>query len=98
MAYIGRDGELMLEMDAGEVAIGKGSERAIVDDWNLSVDANRRFTERAIQRRAPPKLVHNLIFSMPTVGWFSLFGRPGVSGHVSTSCVVSEFTIYQRHL
>jgi hypothetical protein len=65
LAYIGRDGELMLEMDTGDVAMGKGIERAIVEDWNLSVDANRRFTERSIQRRAPPKLVHNLIFSMP---------------------------------
>jgi hypothetical protein len=65
LAYIGRDGELKLEMDTGDVATGKGIERAIVEDWNLSVDANRRFTEYSIQRRAPPKLVHNLIFSMP---------------------------------
>jgi Relaxase/Mobilisation nuclease domain len=66
MAYIGRDGELALEMDTGEVVLGKGVEREVVEDWNLAVDANRRFTERSIQRRAPPKLVYNLIFSMPS--------------------------------
>jgi hypothetical protein len=66
MAYIGRDGELALEMDTGEVALGKRVEREVVEDWNLAVDADRRFTERSIQRRAPPKLVHNLIFSMPS--------------------------------
>jgi Relaxase/Mobilisation nuclease domain len=66
MAYIGRDGDLALEMDTGEVALGKGVGREVVEDWNLAVDADRRFTERSIQRRAPPKLVHNLIFSMPS--------------------------------
>jgi hypothetical protein len=65
LAYIGRWGELELEMDTGQVAIGKGAECALVEDWALALDANRSFTERSIQRRRLPKLVHNLIFSMP---------------------------------
>jgi hypothetical protein len=65
LAYIGRAGELELEMDTGQVAVGKGAERALVEDWDLAVDAHRSFTERSIRRRRPPKLVHNLIFSMP---------------------------------
>jgi hypothetical protein len=66
MAYIGRDGELGLETDMGEVVRGKGIERAVIEDWDLDVDANRGFTERSIRRRQSPKLVHNLIFSMPS--------------------------------
>src|SRR5882757_7908157 len=44
MAYIGRDGELGLETDMGEVVRGKGIERAVIEDWDLDVDANRGFT------------------------------------------------------
>jgi hypothetical protein len=66
MAYIGRDGELGLETDIGEVVRGKGIERAVIDDWNLGMDADRGLTERSIRRRPSPKLVHNLIFSMPS--------------------------------
>jgi hypothetical protein len=65
MAYIGRNGDLELEMDTGQRAVGKGIEHPVVENWSLSVDANRSFTERSIQQRKPPKLVHNLIFSMP---------------------------------
>ena len=66
MAYIGREGALGLETDMGEVVSGKGVERALVQDWNLDLDADRGLTERAIRRRSTPKLVHNLIFSMPS--------------------------------
>lgn len=66
MAYIGRDGELGLETDMGEVVRGKGMEPAVIGDWNLDMDADRGFTERSIRRRQSPKLVHNLIFSMPS--------------------------------
>jgi hypothetical protein len=31
LAYIGRAGELELEMDTGQVAVGKGAERALVE-------------------------------------------------------------------
>jgi hypothetical protein len=66
MAYIGRDGELGLETDMGEVVRGKGIEQAVIEDWDLDMDANRGLTERSIRRRQSPKLVHNLIFSMPS--------------------------------
>ncbi|MBS0418664.1 MAG: relaxase/mobilization nuclease domain-containing protein [Proteobacteria bacterium] len=37
-----------------------------MNDWDLEVDAVRRHTERGIAAgRKPPKLVHNLVFSMP---------------------------------
>jgi relaxase-like protein len=66
LAYIGREGALGLETDMGEMVSGKGIERSLVQDWNLDLDADRGPTERAIRRRSPPKLVHNVIFSMPS--------------------------------
>jgi hypothetical protein len=66
MTYIGRDGELGLETDMGEVIRGAGVEQSLVQDWNLHLDADRQFSERSILKRQSPKLVHNLIFSMPS--------------------------------
>src|SRR5690349_16687528 len=40
--------------------------RELLKDWDLEVDEVRRHTSRAIAAgRRPPKLVHNLVFSMP---------------------------------
>jgi len=66
LAYIGRDGEVGLRTDSGEVLGGEGVARAITADWNLDMDSNRGLTERSIRQRQSPKLVHNLIFSMPS--------------------------------
>lgn len=64
--YIGREGEEQVETDQGEQLEGKGFERALLEDWDLDLEAHARYTERAIAAgRKPPKLVHNLIFSMP---------------------------------
>src|SRR5271166_408301 len=65
MDYIGREGKLGLEADTGEHLDGKGFERQLTEDWNLDLEAQERQTERSIRGRKPPKLVHNVIFSMP---------------------------------
>jgi hypothetical protein len=45
---------------------GKGVESKLIEDWNLDLEARARRTQRSIRTaRKPPKLVHNLIFSMP---------------------------------
>ncbi|MGO9684539.1 MAG: relaxase/mobilization nuclease domain-containing protein [Beijerinckiaceae bacterium] len=63
--YIGREGKLALEADTGEHLDGKGFERQLTEDWDLDLEAHERQTERSIRGRKPPKLVHNIIFSMP---------------------------------
>jgi hypothetical protein len=65
MKYIGRDGQLGLETDNGESWGGKGFQRELIEDWDLLIDSRRRQTERSIRGGRAPKLVHNLIFSMP---------------------------------
>jgi len=55
-----------LETDDGVVLAEKGLGRDLLKGWDLEVDEIRRHTSRAIAAgRKPPKLVHNLIFSMP---------------------------------
>jgi hypothetical protein len=64
--YIGREGRGDVEADDGERLQGKGFERALLEDWDLDLEEHRRHTERAIAAgRKPPKLVHNVVFSMP---------------------------------
>jgi hypothetical protein len=65
MDYIGREGRLGLEADTGGHLDGKGFERQLTEDWNLDLEAHECRTERSIRGRKPPKLVHNIIFSMP---------------------------------
>ena len=45
--------------------MAKDFERQLTEDWNLDLEAHERQTERSIRGRKPPKLVHNIIFSMP---------------------------------
>jgi hypothetical protein len=64
--YIGREGRGEVQTDDGERLQGKGFEKALLEDWDLDLEAQRRRSERAIVAgRKPPKLVHNLVFSMP---------------------------------
>jgi Relaxase/Mobilisation nuclease domain len=64
--YIGREGKGAIETDEGIRIQEKGFENALVEDWDLDLDLQRRHNERAIAAgRKPPKLVHNLVFSMP---------------------------------
>ena len=64
--YIGREGKGEVETDDGARLQERGFEKDLVKDWDLDLEAHRRYTERAIAAgRKPPKLVHNLVFSMP---------------------------------
>jgi Relaxase/Mobilisation nuclease domain len=66
LAYLGRAGELDLEADDGERLQGKGTEKALLEDWDLDLDSDRRQADlSAANGRQPPKLVHKLMFSMP---------------------------------
>ena len=66
LAYIGRDGDLCVEVDQGFNLLGKGFEKQRVPDWNLDLLAHRRQDKRSfLGKLRSPKLVHNLIFSMP---------------------------------
>lgn len=64
--YIGRQGDLEIETDDGERLTGRGVGRHLIGDWDLDLDEDRKRPDLfATNRRAAPKLVHKLIFSMP---------------------------------
>lgn len=64
--YIGRRGDLEIETDDGERLSGRGVGRQLIQDWDLDLDEDRERPDLfATTRRAAPKLVHKLIFSMP---------------------------------
>lgn len=64
--YLGRAGELELETDDGERMQGKGTEKALLEDWDLDLDSDRRQADlSSANGRQLPKLVHKLMFSMP---------------------------------
>lgn len=64
--YIGRRGDLEIETDDGERLSGRGVGRHLIQDWDLDLDEDRERPDLfATNRRAAPKLVHKLIFSMP---------------------------------
>lgn len=64
MKYIENKGELGLETDQGTRAGGEQFARHLAMDWDLDIEALRRYSKRFV-RGKPPKLVHNIIFSMP---------------------------------
>ena len=65
LAYISRYGELELQAD-NEAMVGKGTERGLVENWDLDIEENRRRADLGARRdRRPPKLVHKFLFSMP---------------------------------
>jgi hypothetical protein len=62
--YIGRKGLNEIETDMGERLMERGFEKDLM--LYLDLDVLRRHTDRTVAHgRKPPKLVHNLIFSMP---------------------------------
>src|SRR6266480_1653549 len=63
--YIGREGRGDVETDEGVRLQERGFEKNLIRDWDLDLEAPR-YPARAIAAgRKPPKLVHNLVFSMP---------------------------------
>lgn len=65
--YISRRGELEIETDEGERLHGREAAAKLVEDWDLDIDAaldRWKYAERG-GRVAQPKLVHNIVLSMP---------------------------------
>jgi hypothetical protein len=67
LKYLDRGGELEIETDEGEKLKGKGSGKALMEDWELQLDAQRPDTADHKPREAgrSPKLVQKMLFSMP---------------------------------
>jgi hypothetical protein len=67
LKYLDRQGELPIETDEGDPLKGKGVSKALLDDWDLELDAKRPPTadHKPRQMGKQPKLVHKMIFSMP---------------------------------
>jgi hypothetical protein len=66
LAYLNRKGELEIETDEGERIAGKGVEKELLENWDLDLQEDRRRAGLGPRKdRAPPKLVHKILFSMP---------------------------------
>jgi len=64
--YFHRQGELEIETDDGFRLRGKGVEKELVKDWELQLESWRARTPYSGKPgRRSPRLVHNLMFSMP---------------------------------
>jgi hypothetical protein len=63
--YIGRQ-EFEIETDHGQHIRGQEAEKSLIADWDLDLDAaESRSPYRGAPGRKPPKLVHNIVLSMP---------------------------------
>src|SRR5215469_14510245 len=67
LKYLDRHGGLEIETDEGEKLKGKEAADALVEDWEVALDAHRPATADHKPREAGKtlKLVHKMIFSMP---------------------------------
>src|SRR5580658_6850454 len=66
LSYLNRGGDLDIETDDGERLKGEGVESALVSDWDLELEEDRRRSKLGPREdRTPPKMVHKLLFSMP---------------------------------
>jgi hypothetical protein len=66
VAYIGRKGEVDLEIDDGEILHGKHVQVDLLHDWNLDLIEQRgKLNLTPNKPKEPPRLVYKLIFSMP---------------------------------
>jgi hypothetical protein len=64
--YVGRHGELELETADGTRLHGDDVGAKLTEDWDLDIEEDRLQSDLSASRgRAPAKLVHKLIFSMP---------------------------------
>ncbi len=63
LEYIGRKGEVDVETDGGDTM---QSARDLLEDWDLELDEYRGCPDLSpTDRKAPPRLVHKVLFSMP---------------------------------
>jgi hypothetical protein len=66
LAYIDRHGELAFETDDGRTLQGRNAAADIANGWDLdTLQSQSRTPYRGTGGRAPGKLVHNIVFSMP---------------------------------
>jgi hypothetical protein len=66
IGYIGRQGEVALETDDGEILQGQEVGNALLEDWNLDLIKERgKINLTPNKPKQPPRLVYKLIFSMP---------------------------------
>ncbi len=64
--YIGRNGDVDLETDEGEILRDARMGKHLVDDWDLEFDSYRSRSDLVSKpRKQAPRLVHKLMFSMP---------------------------------
>jgi hypothetical protein len=66
--YLDRGGELVIETDDGELLKGKGAAAALLEDWDLDLDAKRPAADLKPwwgKGKKRPKLVQKILFSMP---------------------------------
>lgn len=64
-SYIGRDGNLELEIDDGERVQGKDAGQLLVEGWDLDLDEYRKQIRLVPVSGRSPKLVHKIVLSMP---------------------------------
>jgi Relaxase/Mobilisation nuclease domain len=67
LSYLSRDGEVEIETDDGRRLSGQGDEQGLLEDWDLDLEEARR--TRGLRPRpgiVRPKLVHKVVFSMPS--------------------------------
>lgn len=64
-SYIGRNGNLELEIDDGERVQGQHAGKRLLEDWDLDLDEYRRQMGLAPVSGRSPKLVHKIVLSMP---------------------------------
>jgi Relaxase/Mobilisation nuclease domain len=66
VGYIGRQGEVALETDDGEVLQGPEVGKTLLEDWNLDLIQQRNKINLTPNKpKQPARLVYKLIFSMP---------------------------------
>jgi Relaxase/Mobilisation nuclease domain len=66
LGYIGRDGELDLETDDGEILRGKHVGNDLQEDWNLDlIEQREKPNLTSTKTKQPPRLVHKVTFSVP---------------------------------
>jgi len=66
VAYLNRGGDLDIETDEGERLAGKTVAKQLLGDWDLDIEEHRRRSDLGPGKdRAPPRLVHKILFSMP---------------------------------